>query len=551
LSGKAGLLEIKETSPPPRKGETAGKQTRKAVSFALDEAEEGPPPAGSEEAEMRKCLLRTRSRIKDRMATISFLTKRANRNKQNRLADSEEPVTPFTDLTEAVQKAFRTAFQEAGEDSDGRLWAPNQIIRALQYVGLRGKTGFERQEVFKIAERIAIDATDEEPLNLQSFAFTVTPAVRDKLRQLRRSVLKRQFQVYDTDDNGWLSRNECEVIFECQCAWDVDFSTVQDMRKFFDAKVENLETDVSMMSFDGYEALVYDLQERVEGHLAHFEAQICRECRLDEEEMRHKFRQELLSIYSMFFLAAGPDRKVSQQHVRTLLIERGLMNSRHHAERGHGNSDDGLPESPQGERLEFKEFLTVLSVARADNKQSSLAMLQKKFAAADAKKVGVLTPKRVMGLVQEMGLHPRTPEEQAAMARLLVEADKDGNNEVSLEDFQALVLKIIERLRAAQRFRLRQVLYNAGLDQSALIEFLTIFHSIDDEGVGMIDAQQLWDHVLSSSQVKLALNDISELEETVEEECAKKMMDIEGFVRVMCKKWVPEKQRRQALSLED
>lgn len=437
---------------------------------------------------------------------------------------------------------MRSALEEAGADEKGRVWAAAQLVSALKHLGLRGKTGLEREEIRRCAECFSQGASEAEPLDLATFVFEVVPATRDKLRELRRDTLKRQFQIFDTDDSGFLSRRECAAIFECLCAWDIDFSSVQEMRAAFDKKVQDVEKTPDSVDYAGFEDLIQDSCENVERALVEMEAHVAKTEGLDEDTvMSH--RDELASMYDSFMLACGQSKKINLPTCHDLLIERGLLTAPRRGDRRMSTRDlldMGVLQvsvDKNNEFITFNKFLHIALEIRSRTMPHFLETLDATFKNADPQQKGWLHLGKVQALLYEMGLAPRSLEEQAEVSRLMAEADKDGSRQVTVAGFQDLVLKVVQRFRAAQRYRLRKLLDGMGIPKAAITDFRHQFYAIDSEGSGFVTVPELWTG-MGAGVVRLRYTDVSELGEAVEHVCGVEILGIEEYVRFMCHRWL-------------
>jgi Ca2+-binding EF-hand superfamily protein len=483
----------------------------------------------------------TRSRLQDRLAMLGYLSQLSAREKSEKRKTSAERQS-LCGIPEAVQLAMKSAFERASADESGRVWAPAQLVCALKRLGLRGKTGLEREEIRRCAEGFLEGASEAEPMDLATFAFDVVPATRDKIRELRRDSMKRQFQIFDTDDSGYLSRRECAAMFECLCAWDIDFCSVQEMRAFFDKKVQEVEKAPDCVDYAGFEDLIHEAHENVERALVEMEAHVAETEGLDEATVL-THRDELVSMYDSFMLACGPSKKINLPACHDLLIERGLLTAPRRGDRRmtmRDLLDMGVLRASvdkNNEFITFQKFLHIVSEIRSTTMPQRLEILETMFKNADPKEKGWLHVGKVQALLWEMGLAPRSIEEQAEVSRLMVEADKDSRKEITVLGFQELVLRVVQRFRAAQRYRLRTLLDGMGIPKVAITDFRHQFYAIDSEGSGFVTVPELWTGI-GAGVVRLSYTDASELGEAVERVCGVGILDIEEYVRFMCHRWL-------------
>merc|ERR1719393_610149 len=96
-------------------------------------------------------------------------------------------------------------------------------------------------------------------------------------------------------------------------------------------------------------------------------------------------------------------------------------------------------------QFNFQDFLLLIRRVRRMNGDILESELAAVFNRYDTDRSGELDMREVSILLGDVGLQPRTREEQDSIIALLREADEDGSNTFSLDEFKTLVSRIKER----------------------------------------------------------------------------------------------------------
>merc|ERR1712113_1090424 len=142
-------------------------------------------------------------------------------------------------------------------------------------------------------------------------------------------------------------------------------------------------------------------------------------------------------------------------------------------------------------RCNFSDFLRVIRFMREMIISGNHYDLQQMFNRLDKGRRGRLAKSNVSTLFGLLGLAPRCREDQAEIQRLLNEVYSDGSGEVGFPEFERLVLRVKERMKAAGRHRLQKTLTELHIPECDATHFHDLFHMVDTEGVGSIDLKQV------------------------------------------------------------
>jgi len=428
------------------------------------------------------------------------------------------------ELDAGDRQAMQTAFQEADTSCEGML-SSRQLKAALNWLGLRAKNDAERHEVAHICSEVGV-AGD---VDLVAFVFEAVPRTRQKLRELRRPLLQWQFRAYDKDNSGRLSSDECAAIFEQCSIWDLDSAGLRDIKRMFDEKVKEVRDPVTAeVNFAGFETLMSEVYERVQRAQRHREARIEQSERLEEVDVK-AHRQELVSLYEAFQHEAGDSRVLLRSRLPALLESRALYPDDPSVQQKLDNIVEDITGGGDGV-LAFKDFLRVVRFMREMIVSGSHVQLSLMFGRLDRTRKGVLHHANVINLIDMMGLVPPKPEDQVELQRLLAEARANGSGEVDLPEFERLVLRVKERMKATQQIRVSKAIHELRLHEAEVQRLRELFFAADAHDVGVLTADHLWKALEGTPRTM----DHKEVEVAMRRLCPSgESFDFEKFLRFM------------------
>merc|ERR1712139_309006 len=103
---------------------------------------------------------------------------------------------------------------------------------------------------------------------------------------------------------------------------------------------------------------------------------------------------------------------------------------------------------------------------RIMNAEQKQAQLRVDFDRYDTDRSGELDMREVSCLLSDVGLQPRTRQEQDDIVTLLNEADEDGSGTFTLEEFATLVVKVRERLELLTRAKMKRLGTSLGFSEA-------------------------------------------------------------------------------------
>merc|ERR1712113_110885 len=141
-------------------------------------------------------------------------------------------------------------------------------------------------------------------------------------------------------------------------------------------------------------------------------------------------------------------------------------------------------------RCNFSDFLRVIRFMREMIISGNHYDLQQMFNRLDKGRRGRLAKSNVSTLFGLLGLAPRCREDQAEIQRLLNEVYSDGSGEVGFPEFERLVLRVKERMKAAQRHRVHKAVLELHMSENEASNYRDLFHKADADGVGALTFEQ-------------------------------------------------------------
>eukprot|EP00747_Dinoflagellata_sp_TGD_P102856 gnl/TRDRNA2_/TRDRNA2_168785_c0_seq1.p1 gnl/TRDRNA2_/TRDRNA2_168785_c0~~gnl/TRDRNA2_/TRDRNA2_168785_c0_seq1.p1 ORF type:complete len:451 (-),score=96.17 gnl/TRDRNA2_/TRDRNA2_168785_c0_seq1:24-1376(-) len=99
----------------------------------------------------------------------------------------------------------------------------------------------------------------------------------------------------------------------------------------------------------------------------------------------------------------------------------------------------------------FPWFLDLVSQVRSYQQRQRAHEVRKLFSTYDVDRSGSLSMKEIFAILVDLGLQPRTLEQQESIAELIEEVDSDGSGEISADELVHMCQRISERLQRLMR----------------------------------------------------------------------------------------------------
>jgi len=389
-------------------------------------------------------------------------------------------------LREAVRESKRADLEEwyaRGLDENG-AYDLGQLQACLEALGSWGPVGEEEwQEVLQLFGDFNADLAQPDPAKPRK------PAVRDRKTVFRRRVPEAQPQ-----------------------------ST---------ASMNSLNLGAR---FERFEKLFHEAQERLTGARRARERGLAKALKLTEEVLE-EFRSDLIELHQLFLKYDTDESGVLEPaEVARLLVACGcgqaraglalktlsglIMKAKRNAARGprkqraHGagwgkvmkrcgiQSDAGGDESPilfgQEEGLQevsFVEFLHLMRILREIDRKAQQERLRQIFDHYDTDKSNEIGIKEITRLFSDLGLQPRTRQEQLEIRMILDEADDNGNGTFAFEEFEVVVQRAQERIDRLTRLDEEKFALELGFSLARCRDLRKVFadHATEDAHVLFVE----------------------------------------------------------------
>jgi len=122
---------------------------------------------------------------------------------------------------------------------------------------------------------------------------------------------------------------------------------------------------------------------------------------------------------------------------------------------------------------------------------SSLESVSLLFQSYDKNRSGELEMKDVCCIIQELGMQPRTQEEQEAIGELLEDVDEDGSGTLHLEELLNMCVRIAERRAQFQRDAENAKAASLNLSRHQKYELRRAFDTLDADASGELNLSEV------------------------------------------------------------
>jgi len=299
--------------------------------------------------------------------------------------------------------------------------------------------------------------------------------------------------------SGVLEREEMGRVFESLFLHNMTTCGRKHLWSVFNDALDAV-TGLGMGSvgFEGFEALMMEMQEQCRREVMDIQDAIVKECGLRKDEVT-EHEAELLSIYETFSkvlrVARGaspgdvgeePSRAsasdtVDDEGLRSILLEYGLMydtETQFQTLATRGWIGDVL--YSHGGSIPFKEVLGVIRRRRDELKHSMSTDLQDVLNEVDKDHSGTVSMQEVFQLLEKIGFAPRCREDQRRLQMLLSEVDKDNSGSLDVFEFQNLVIGLMSRKVNEARVRVVKAVEELGYSENDELQLRDLFFVLDD-----------------------------------------------------------------------
>lgn len=498
------------------------------VAGSLAECKQGD--TGTDDAEVRavhseECakVVRVRTGGKRLRRLETFVATKAHDAKVSKGRDLRRQ--QFQSLPSFEVKSLYGAFEQTGS-SESTLLDRDRVMACLTEIGLNGSNGAERNEVLRICSEVvdvhadgSLGGAGTTCIDFIEFAVTVVPRARLRLAELRhREIFKRFFQA-DANEDGILTYGECELV-----AGDFGID-----RRMLWAIVGD-HNRVEGFSFEYFQQIIAKGKEKLERAVRNREIEVKQLTGLDDRTFQH-FRKDIVLLQDLFYqYDMDQSGTLNHNEIMLMLKEFGLM-PRTASERTEIEQillradDDGNGE------ICFQEFLVLIRDIRKLRRDLHAEEHVYFFELYDKDRSGFLCIPEISMLLSHLGVAPKNRSEQEELAHLISSADDNCSGTICFAEFQVLCQLIDEKLNRMRYEEDIEIAMTLGFSEVQLRDFRWVFDSLDMDGSGRLDCQEV-QLGLTLMQKTVPADVVQSIFEQLDEDCSG-CLDFREFLELM------------------
>eukprot|EP00746_Dinoflagellata_sp_MGD_P165356 gnl/MRDRNA2_/MRDRNA2_94571_c0_seq1.p1 gnl/MRDRNA2_/MRDRNA2_94571_c0~~gnl/MRDRNA2_/MRDRNA2_94571_c0_seq1.p1 ORF type:complete len:853 (-),score=198.59 gnl/MRDRNA2_/MRDRNA2_94571_c0_seq1:40-2598(-) len=481
--------------------------------------------------------IRPEGKVKDRMR----LLKRLRRERQEREEEEQlklQRQKKFEAMPVEERECLWEAFRHFDQDNSHSLDI-RELRACLTELGIRGSTAEEKQAISSICSEVSVlSSICPELLKLMShgerkslvresvgqfgqknfevdfFAFSVdlVPAVRARLKKIRSRTASEVFMKYDKGDAGHINIKAMgQALASIKESLQLDLSCLEQVQQEVLVDPET-QKRITSVDFELFQTVLSTLLEHSQRRQRTLERKIQEESGISEG-MFEKVRSELVGLWDMFhqFDTDGSGYLDCSEYLEMIkglgLLPRAasarpeidqLIRDTWDACQGLPvrDSDSGrlVPGESLDERssgIDLKSFVSLIIAIREKNGERKTEELMKIFSRFDRDRSGELNVSEISNVLEEMGMNPKTKEEQEIIFAIIQDVDDKGTGELVFEAFQVLIQRYTERLRIRQLKADLKFCSKLGFSEAEYKEFRQCFDQFDKDGSNSLDVREV------------------------------------------------------------
>lgn len=458
---------------------------------------------------------------------------------------------PKPTISASEMVSLKEAFNRYDVDQSCSL-DMKEARQAFADVGICPKSKEEKKSCADILKESMLEA-GEDGIDFDDFVILVH-RLREKISELQRAVLEELYEE-SCDRHGVFNMADLKKILQQlghehgvhdreMREVEKEFANFQPGRKYAGSENKNQKQtshgprgsvhmildDFVMQDFPQFEVCLRKAQERLTVLLRERERQIQQKRQVNDKTFE-EFRSDFLQLDDLFTkYDADNSGELDEDEVNHVLTDFGVMPKsrlerqamvdlfwevKHpgksapadFAQRNSVLNGAGRPAVVASMKLEprkkevkpprealnfsFSEFLLLMKKVRKLQADSQMSDLKTEFNRYDRDKSGELDMREISMLLSDIGLQPRTRQEQAELIALLDEADEDGSNSFTFDEFQALVVRAREKIEKVTREKEQQFAIEMGFTVQRYSELKEIFETSNESGSGMLGISEL------------------------------------------------------------
>lgn len=414
----------------------------------------------------------------------------------------EQKKKRFEALPPKERKHIEEAFEKFDLDNSGEL-DKDEVVQCLKEFGLSGMTGEETRAIIEVCSDASQD--DQNPLRmftdddqvvsvgLHDLALTVIPRVRNKLRQMRSHFLFRTFRMYDNDEKGTISMDDCHRLAE-ELGIDVSifdecFQAEEEEEEGEEGEPGQEKVKKTTISFEQFQSVTFSAREKATREARQKERQIQVKCDLDEK-LFQEFREDLTVLHDLFQrFDYSKNGSLDMLEVVFMIKDFGLLPKDAKERQYVLDTLETLDADGSGD-FNFAEFLHVVHHIRNYSMSQVRDELQMMFEHYDRDYSGELSISELSVLLCTLGLVPHTRREQEELAVLIHLVDADGSGLIDFGEFQVLCQRIKENISRIRYESELEVVKDKGFDDEEIHDIRFAFDKLDTSLNGAIDKNE-------------------------------------------------------------
>jgi len=402
---------------------------------------------------------------------------------------------------------------------------PNDLIHCLRDLGMNSVTQAESRDITELCTEASVVGD----VDFFQFSFDLVPKVRSRLLESRKETLYLEFQTYDKDRSGKLDAEECQEILERLCTGNLDPKGLDEMERNFKVFVKEVADANGLIGFEQFQVLVERCREFQQRIVEKRVADLCKKEAIDASEKRYH-ADELVLLHDSFVRAdTSGDGRLDKDEIGHLLIEYRLWPRSAEKQEAVVLCFTSVDKDNDGQ-ITFSEYLTLVRKLRQeglDNQESHLREIFVKFDQDKSKKLCIA---EISNLLAEIGIQPKSREEQVEMKTLFDDLDVDKSGDLDFQEFLELVMRLQQRLGVFTRRRQRVTANKLGYDDSRIRELRECFWTLDVQESTLLGTEQLR-QALNIMKKPLSAEDLHDLaiQHGVPGICE---VDFEGFLHL-------------------
>jgi len=364
-------------------------------------------------------------------------------------------------------------------------------------------------KAFTEAERDAIDVVLQShvgfgEIDFEKFYCCIVPQVRARLVLFNRAFLKELFQKYSSNSIV-ASVKACQAAVEHIARHRIRFLSSESLKHLgecfrFQIMDHGLASEddsgdsskQTMLRFNSFEWICQRTIERFVTERAKIFAELQKTWQHRvSDAVWDRLSPDVINFYSSFKeVDADSSGSLDMERLRIVLVEYGLLSGKRKDDAVVMNVVQECCDTAHGQ-FNFSDLLILVHRIREERQSQIHECKKTMFDHYDRDHNDELDMKEISTILDEMDLTPQDSAAQEEVKWLIDAADKDGDNRITMAEFEQLAVMVSEKSNAVKRFMELKVGSEFGFSPSCVREFRDCFWQLDDDGSGFLDIHEL------------------------------------------------------------